>query len=50
MAAQQERSRSASKFKAGAQLEYAGAKTRFRGYDTLSRGRPRRGALSRARR
>jgi alanyl-tRNA synthetase len=36
MAAQQERSRSASKFKAGAQLEYQGAKTGFRGYDTLS--------------
>ncbi|MGZ5036879.1 MAG: alanine--tRNA ligase [Usitatibacter sp.] len=35
MAAQQERSRSASKFKAGAQLEYAGAKTAFRGYETL---------------
>ncbi|HEX7403422.1 MAG TPA: alanine--tRNA ligase, partial [Usitatibacter sp.] len=35
MAAQQERSRSASKFKAGAQLEYSGAKTTFRGYDTL---------------
>ncbi len=36
MAAQQERSRSASKFKAGAQLEYKGAKTGFRGYETLS--------------
>jgi alanyl-tRNA synthetase len=36
MAAQQERSRAASKFKAGAQLEYGGAKTAFRGYDTLS--------------
>ncbi len=36
MAAQQERSRAASKFKAGAQLEYSGAKTTFRGYDTLS--------------
>jgi alanyl-tRNA synthetase len=35
MAAQQERSRSASKVKAGAQLEYSGAKTTFRGYDTL---------------
>ena len=35
MAAQQERSRSASKFKGGAQLEYTGAKTAFRGYDTL---------------
>ena len=36
MASQQERSRSASKFKAGAQLEYNGVKTGFRGYDTLS--------------
>jgi alanyl-tRNA synthetase len=36
MAAQQQRSRAASKFKAGGQLEYAGAKTLFRGYDTLS--------------
>ncbi len=36
MAAQQERSRSASKFKGGAQLDYKGAKTGFRGYDTLS--------------
>jgi alanyl-tRNA synthetase len=36
MAAQQERSRAASKFKAGGQLEYSGAKTAFRGYDTLS--------------
>jgi alanyl-tRNA synthetase len=36
MTAQQERSRAASKFKAGAQLEYKGAKTRFDGYDTLS--------------
>ncbi|HSW84380.1 MAG TPA: alanine--tRNA ligase, partial [Usitatibacter sp.] len=36
MAAQQERSRAASKFKAGAQLEYSGAKTNFRGYDTMS--------------
>ncbi|MDQ3026984.1 MAG: alanine--tRNA ligase [Pseudomonadota bacterium] len=36
MAAQQERSRSASRFKAGAQLDYKGAKTGFRGYDTLS--------------
>src|SRR6187401_1083491 len=36
MGAQQERSRSASKFKVGAQLEYAGVKTGFRGYDTLS--------------
>ncbi|HEX4764122.1 MAG TPA: alanine--tRNA ligase [Usitatibacter sp.] len=36
MSAQQERSRSASKFKAGAQLDYSGVKTGFRGYDTLS--------------
>src|SRR5687768_744544 len=36
MGAQQERSRSASKFKAGVQLEYKGAKTGFRGYETLS--------------
>jgi alanyl-tRNA synthetase len=36
MAAQQERSRSASKFKSGAQLEYSGVKTGFRGYETLS--------------
>ena len=36
MAAQQERSRAGSKFKAGTQLEYKGAKTGFRGYDTLS--------------
>jgi alanyl-tRNA synthetase len=36
MASQQERSRAASKFKAGAQLEYSGAKTGFRGYDTMS--------------
>ena len=36
MASQQERSRAASKFKSGAQLEYSGAKTSFRGYDTLS--------------
>ncbi len=36
MSAQQERSRSASKFKAGAQLEYKGAKTGFRGYESLS--------------
>ncbi len=36
MAAQQERSRAASKFKAGAQLDYRGAKTAFRGYETLS--------------
>src|SRR6187397_303591 len=36
MTAQQERSRAASKFKAGSQLEYTGAKTNFRGYDTMS--------------
>src|SRR6185312_15092020 len=36
MAAQQERSRSASRFKAGEKLEYSGVKTGFRGYDTLS--------------
>jgi alanyl-tRNA synthetase len=36
MAAQQERSRSASKFKAGAQLDYKGVKTGFRGYESLS--------------
>ena len=36
MAEQQERSRAGSKFKAGAALEYNGAKTQFRGYDTLS--------------
>ncbi|MBL0140495.1 MAG: alanine--tRNA ligase [Betaproteobacteria bacterium] len=36
MTAQQGRSRAASKFKAGVQLEYSGAKTRFDGYDTLS--------------
>jgi alanyl-tRNA synthetase len=36
MTSQQERSRAASKFKSGAQLEYSGAKTMFRGYDTLS--------------
>jgi len=36
MAAQQERSRASSKFKAGAQLGYEGVKTTFRGYDTLS--------------
>jgi alanyl-tRNA synthetase len=36
MTTQQERSRSASKFKAGGRLEYGGAKTGFRGYDTLS--------------
>jgi alanyl-tRNA synthetase len=36
MEAQRERARAASQFRAGAQLEYAGTKTQFRGYDTLS--------------
>jgi alanyl-tRNA synthetase len=36
MVSQQERSRAGSKFKAAAQLEYSGAKTGFRGYETLS--------------
>jgi alanyl-tRNA synthetase len=36
MDAQQQRSRAASKFKAGAALEYSGGKTQFRGYETLS--------------
>ena len=36
MTAQRERARAASQFKAGAQLDYAGQKTQFRGYDTLS--------------
>ena len=36
MSLQQERSRAGSKFKADQTLEYAGAKTQFRGYDTLS--------------
>ncbi len=36
MAAQQERSRASSRFRAGAQLGYEGVKTAFRGYDTLS--------------
>ncbi len=36
MAEQQERSRAGSRFKAGAALEFNGAKTQFRGYDTLS--------------
>ena len=36
MSGQQERSRAGSKFKTGAALIYAGAKTQFRGYDTLS--------------
>jgi alanyl-tRNA synthetase len=36
MSQQQERSRASSKFKSGALLEYGGAKTLFRGYETLS--------------
>ena len=36
MAAQQERSRAGSKFKADAVLEYQGVKTQFRGYETMS--------------
>jgi alanyl-tRNA synthetase len=36
MEAQRERARAASKFSAAAGLEYAGGKTEFRGYDTLS--------------
>ena len=36
MDAQRERARAASQFKIGAQLDYAGQKTRFRGYETLS--------------
>jgi alanyl-tRNA synthetase len=36
MQKQRERARAASQFKAGAQLDYAGQKTRFRGYETLS--------------
>jgi len=36
MQAQQERSRAASKFKAGGTLEYSGVKTTFRGYETMS--------------
>ena len=36
MEAQRERARAASQFKAGAKLEYSGAQTAFRGYDTLS--------------
>jgi alanyl-tRNA synthetase len=36
MDAQRERARAASQFKMGAQLEYGGQKTQFRGYDTLS--------------
>ena len=36
MDAQRERARAARQFKIGAQLDYAGQKTRFRGYETLS--------------
>ncbi len=36
MQAQRERARAASQFKAGEKLDYEGAKTRFRGYETLS--------------
>ncbi|MBL8512608.1 MAG: alanine--tRNA ligase [Betaproteobacteria bacterium] len=36
MAEQQERSRAGSKFKADAVLEYDGAKTQFKGYETLT--------------
>ena len=36
MSAQQERSRAASKFKAGQSLDYTGAKTAFKGYESLS--------------
>ena len=36
MQAQRERARSASKFSMSAGLEYSGAKTEFRGYDTLA--------------
>jgi alanyl-tRNA synthetase len=36
MEAQRERARAASKFSAAAGLDYAGARTEFRGYDTLS--------------
>jgi alanyl-tRNA synthetase len=36
MDAQRERARAASQFKAGETLAYAGPKTRFRGYETLS--------------
>ncbi len=36
MSAQRDRARAASTFKMGAQLDYAGPKTAFRGYDTLS--------------
>jgi alanyl-tRNA synthetase len=36
MAEQQERSRAGSKFKAGQVFDYDGAKTQFKGYDTMS--------------
>ena len=36
MAAQQERSRAGSRFKADSVLEYQGVKTQFRGYETMS--------------
>ncbi len=36
MNAQRERARAASQFKMGTQLDYAGQKTQFRGYETLS--------------
>ncbi len=36
MAAQRDRARAASTFKSGAQLEYAGPKTAFRGYESLA--------------
>jgi alanyl-tRNA synthetase len=36
MDAQRERARAASQFKTGAKLEYAGPRTAFRGYETLS--------------
>jgi alanyl-tRNA synthetase len=36
MNAQRERARAASQFKAGAQLDYSGRKTKFHGYETLS--------------
>jgi alanyl-tRNA synthetase len=36
MQAQRERARAASKFSAGAGLEYSGGRTEFRGYETLS--------------
>jgi alanyl-tRNA synthetase len=36
MSVQRDRARAASSFKAGATFEYAGPKTAFRGYDTLS--------------